>query len=106
MQTKKNYLILILTLFALSCNVEKSTLISDDRSKGFTSLDTSTVGHSEGDLIVIRELVKGEGANAKHDTLDLYSIHFFKPNNGVLKNYLLMWNDLSDYNKASYKWLS
>ncbi len=106
---KKNFLSLIL-IASIACAFQHGETfidIHDMRALGFNySIDTATTGHYLGEVIINRVTGQGDGVNARHDSLDLYNVHFFKNYQGHLKNYLLLISDTTSYNQASYKWVT
>jgi hypothetical protein len=97
------FLALLSLLYA--CVEKKSVSIQDVRSRGFKLYaDTSILSRAKGDVYVEHILARGEGLNARHDTLELYDIHFIGLYKGGLKNYNLPFNDTVFYDKLEYKW--
>jgi hypothetical protein len=83
----------------------KTVSIQDVRSQGFKLYsEQETEGFAKGDVYVKHVLAQGSGANARHDTLDLYDIHCIALYEGKLRNYTLSFNDTVFYDKAAYKW--
>jgi len=90
---------------------DKTISINDLRKEGVLIKDTSTSGHKVGEVTVQRHfgLVAMEdffNENGKKDTVDMYTIHFFKVYQNNLRNYPMQLPANDDYDKASYKWLN
>lgn len=87
--------------------LEKIVDIADVRSKGLNYHNTATENRVADEVFVERCLsLKPAWSESARDTLEKYTIHFYKNQESKLKNYQFSYLGEEIFDKASYSWLN